>query len=99
MDAGASDCIDHLNLSSTLNRYKSEDATSKNSAGVLVQSVNHATGKNTWKVRLCKSYKIIYDATNVLFINMLILPKKIGIQVHTFVFFRSCLRTMITTRN
>ena len=35
-----------------ITRYKSDDATSKNSAGVLVQSVNHATGKNTWKVIL-----------------------------------------------
>ena len=29
---------------------------SKNSAGVLVQSVNHATGENTWKVRLYIMY-------------------------------------------
>merc|ERR1712013_660831 len=32
-------------------RYKGEEIPSnKNSAGVLVQSVNHATGENTWKV-------------------------------------------------
>ena len=33
-------------------RYKGEEIPSnKNSAGVLVQSVNHATGENSWKVR------------------------------------------------
>ena len=33
-------------------RYKGEEIPSnKNSAGVLVQSINHATGENSWKVR------------------------------------------------
>ena len=42
-----------------VNRYKNEAESSKNSAGVLVQSVNHATGKNTWKVRTCQNIRYL----------------------------------------
>ena len=46
-----------------VNRYKNEAESSKNSAGVLVQSVNHATGKNTWKVRTCQNIRYLESSS------------------------------------
>ena len=47
-----SPCALSASLKISIARYKGEEIPSnKNSAGVLVQSVNHATGENSWKVR------------------------------------------------
>jgi len=51
-------------------RYKSENVKSKNSAGVLVQSVNHATGENTWKV-MPEDYDYNQELARAAFADML----------------------------
>jgi len=52
-------------------RYKGEEIPSnKNSAGVLVQSINHATGENSWKV-MPEDYDYNQELARAAFADML----------------------------